>query len=209
MLLVNSLIKWQNIDSEDLTERILWIDKSADIVFVININVNRFPFQRSLQEIESGIKEGFITLLESDAFCRVIDESDIPDKHREIRDKAWKIIHNIIDLEPQVFISKERRKLVLNICELYRVDESTASNYLKKYWIRGKVKNALLPDYYLCGGKGSEKGISGIKRGRPRKSAEVMGNGVNVDEDIKKIFRIAINKFYYTTAKNSLKAVYN
>lgn len=208
MLLVNSLINWQNDGIEDITERILWIDKSTDIVFVININVNRFPYQRSLQEIESGIKDGFITLLESDAFCRVIDESDIPDKHREIRDKAWKIIHNIIDLEPQVFISKERRKLVLNICELYRVDESTVSNYLKKYWIRGKVKNALLPDYYLCGGKGSEKGISEIKRGRPRKSAGVIGNGINVDEDMKKIFRVAINKFYYTTAKNSLKAAY-
>lgn len=208
MLLVNSLIKWQNDGIEDITERILWIDKSADIVFVININVNRYPYQRSLQEINGGIKDGFIILLESDPLYRVIDESDIPDKHREIRDKAWEMIHNIINLEPQVFISKERRKLVLNICQLYRVDESTVSNYLKKYWIRGKVKNALLPDYHLCGGKGGDKGVSEIKRGRPRISAGVIGVGVNVDEDIKKIFRIAINKFYYTTAKNSLKAAY-
>ncbi len=57
-------------------------------------------------------------------------------------------------------------------------------------------------------GRGKEKTAGTTKRGRPSKYAELRGEGVNVTENIKRIFRIAINRFYYTTAKNSLVLYY-
>ena len=79
---------------------------------------------------------------------------------------------------------------------------------MKRYWIRGKIVNALLPDYdrVVAGGK---SGIpKGTKRGRPRKHADIVFDGINVDEEIKRIFRIAINRFYYSSAKHSLTMTY-
>jgi len=79
---------------------------------------------------------------------------------------------------------------------------------LKRYWIRGKIVNALLPDYDRCGGRGKERNTKGVKLGRPRKHANIVGDGINVDEEIKRIFRIAINRFYYSSAKHSLTMTY-
>ncbi len=39
--------------------------------------------------------------------------------------------------------------------------------------------------------------LMGRKRGRPRKYAEIVGQGINVDEETKRIFRVALNRFYY------------
>jgi len=41
-----------------------------------------------------------------------------------------------------------------------------------------------------------------------RKHANIVGDGINVDEEIKRIFRIAINRFYYSSAKHSLTMTY-
>ena len=41
-----------------------------------------------------------------------------------------------------------------------------------------------------------------------RKHADIVGDGINVDEEIKRIFRIAINRFYYSSAKHSLTMTY-
>src|SRR5690606_30090147 len=78
--------------------------------------------------------------------------------------------------------------------------------YFKRYWQRGLTKNALLPDYHNSGCKGIEKNVGKKKRGRPRK--EYKGEGVNVDEETKRIFRLAIKRFYYTTTENSLTTAY-
>jgi hypothetical protein len=60
----------------------------------------------------------------------------------------------------------------------------------------------------MCGGKGKEKEVGELKRGRPRKNAEILGDGINIDEETKRIFRIAINKYYYNASKKSLKLTY-
>ncbi|GAA0752013.1 hypothetical protein [Clostridium sartagoforme] len=56
-------------------------------------------------------------------------------------------------------------------------------------------KNSLLPDYINSGGKGKEKNLSQNKVGRPKR-ADYDGNiveGINITNDVKKHFEIAIN----------------
>ena len=45
--------------------------------------------------------------------------------------------------------------------------------YLRKYWQRGLIKNALLPDYSNCGERDEEKKSDGQKRGRKRKRQRI------------------------------------
>lgn len=51
---------------------------------------------------------------------------------------------------------KKRGKLI-KICEAKGFAKPTIYRNLRKYWIRGKTKNALLPDYFNCGNKAISK----------------------------------------------------
>jgi hypothetical protein len=208
MLVVNSLISFTASENEKVVERVLWLNKAHDYGYFFNIHSSTFPFERSISEVEEGLNRGSVILVEKDPYSRLINESDIPEKHLSLRDNAWEVIRDIVNLEPFVYNSAERRKLILEKCEAHNIHESTVIRYLKKYWQRGKTKNALLPDYYLCGGKGKEKKASEVKRGRPRKHGQVTGEGINIDENIKKTFRSAINKHYYSSAEKSLTLTY-
>lgn len=208
MLLVNTLIRWKAADDEKKIERILWTSESDDAAYVINIFDNNYPFFRRLSDIEENINSELAIIEDKDPLNRILKEEDILDKHKELRNKAWEVIEEIVYQEPLIYISQERSRFISEVCKMHQLNKNTVIKYLKKYWKRGKTINALLPDFYLCGGKGKDKSISDKKIGRPRKNTEIIGQGVNVDEEIKKIFKIAINKFYYTSAKNSLTTTY-
>ncbi len=208
MLVVNNLISYNTENNEEVVERVLWLDDVRDIGFFIDIHSNRFPYAKTISEVEEAINAGNANILSEDPFTRVINEGNISEKHIIARDKAWEMIKDIVVLEPQIYDSSERRRYILKICECYNTHENTVVRYLKKYWQRGKTKNALLPDYYLCGGRGKEKRSGEIKRGRPRKHADIIGDGINIDEETKRIFRVAINKYYYTSAKKTLTLTY-
>lgn len=208
MLVVNNLISYTTAENDKVVERVLWLNKVQDYGYFFNIHSTSLPYEQNISEIEEGLIKGSIDVETKDPFSRLINEDNIPAKHLSLRDKAWEIIKDIVKLEPLVYHSAERRKLIRKKCEAHNIHESTVIRYLKKYWQRGKTKNALLPDYYLCGGKGKEKKVGGIKRGRPRKHRLVTGDGINIDENIKKIFRSAINKYYHSSAEKSLTLTY-
>ncbi len=202
---VNTIIKCK-VDGETIKERILWIGQ--EYLYVIDINSNRFPYLKSIEEVEANIKNGNIKMLSDDPYIIVMDEDHIPIKHKKKRDFVWELIKDVVVKEPEIFQSKFRRKVIREMAQKNNIGETTIVGYMKRYWIRGKIPNALLPDYRNCGARGKERVSGNVKRGRPRIHQDVNGIGINVTEDIKKIFRIAINKFYYTTAKHSLALTY-
>ncbi|MBZ9536524.1 transposase [Cytobacillus oceanisediminis] len=208
MFVVNNLISYTSSENEKVIERVLWLNKAHNYGYFFNVYSTALPYEKSISEVEEGFNNGSIVLVEKDPFSRLINENNISEKHLSLRDNAWEIIKDIVKLEPFVYHSEERRKLILKRCEAHNIHESTVIRYLKKYWQRGKTKNALLPDYYLCGGKGKEKKASEVKRGRPRKHGQITGEGINIDENIKRIFRSAINKHYLSSAEKSLALTY-
>ena len=208
MIAVNTLIHWVQESGRESVERILWLDRKQDVSFVIDIHLNESPFKRSISDIEESIEHETAFILDSDPFARVVYEQELANKSRQMRDNAWDVIKELAALEPFIFKKNERKELVLKAASMYSLHEKTVQQYLKNYWKKGKIKNALLPDYHLCGGPGKERQAGDKKRGRMRKNAELIGKGVNVDEEIKRIFNIAINKYYLTGKKNSLKVTY-
>lgn len=202
---VNSIIKWKNSENE-VKERMLWIGE--EILYVIDINKNNCPYVRTIDDVDRALK-GEKAIIEKDgAFASILKEEDIPEKHKRMRDKHWDMIAAMVDQEPDIFQSYFRRKAICDVAKKNKVSELSILGYLKRYWKRGKTPNALLPDYLNCGGRGKEKKAGSVKRGRPTKYKDVIGEGINITEDIKRIFRIAINRFYYTIAKNSLVLTY-
>lgn len=68
-----------------------------------------------------------------------------------------------------------------------------------------------MPNYYECGAPGKERKSGSAKLGRPRKclANEPEYTGINVDEDIKRKFRIGLRLYYNTRATRPLTLAYN
>lgn len=207
MLIVNSLVTWKNDDETFITERILWLNINLDIAYVIDIDGDSLPIIRTISEIDEAIKHGLVYNKVNDKYKRFVNEDDLKQKDKIKRDKAWESIKDLINLEPEVFDKSERRNLIKKSAETHNVHENSIVKYLKRYWKRGMTRNTLLPDFYQCGGIGKEKKAGEVKRGRKRRS-KILDVGINVDEDIKKIFRIAINRYYYKSSKKTLTLTY-
>lgn len=203
---VNMLISWKTDGESIKTERVLWIHKGW--MYVIDINNNGLPYLRNITDVEDALSTGAAAINEYDPSMVIVNEDDIPLKYKEKRDKAWGFIKKLVEDEPRIYQAQCRRQLIKEVTAKNDVSETGIIKYLKKYWKKGKTPNALLPNYDACGGRNKEKSAGEAKRGRPRKYNDIEGKGINVTEDVKKIFRVAINKFYYTTAKNSLVLTY-
>jgi hypothetical protein len=217
-LFVNELIEWQDDSEIPLIERVLWIDEGYIIAFVFDINAKKgFPQPKKVSEILEAIAAGLVIKQTLDPWARTVRDESLTQKEKEVRDKAWEIISSIVVQEPSIYYRHERGSLIKKVVEEYnagrkeeKLVEKTVYGYLRRYWQRGKTPNALIPDLINSAGKGKVKGCGKDKRGRPRKNRHIseIGEGVNVSEDDKKIFRLAVTKFYHNTKQNSLVDAY-
>lgn len=217
-LFSNDLIEWGNTLGDPLIERVLWIDEGYTIAFVSNIYAKTgFPELRKVSEILEALAEDFASKRMIDPWGKILREDDLTVREKEIRDKAWAIIAPLVSQEPAIYDRNSRGLLVKQAVETYNVGrtenkliEKTVYRYLRRFWQRGKTQNALIPDYINSSGKGRVKGHGEKKRGRPRKYQldPSIGSGVNVTEEDRKIFRLAVAKFYNTYKQNSLVNAY-
>ena len=212
-LFVNDLIECTDESGNNFIERVLWIDEGYIIAFVFDIYAAKgFPQSKSVNEIREAISDGRASKLKSDPWARLVRDEELSDVEKTIRDKAWSMIEPLIssENEPSIYYRNVRGSLVKQVAQQHEAIERTIYQYLRRFWQRGKCKNALLPDYINSGGKGKQRKAGEKKRGRPRKYGEEpeIGIGINITEEDKRIFRIAINKFYNNPKQNSLTTAY-
>jgi hypothetical protein len=210
---VNSLIRRGGYSGAPRLERVLWLDGGEDLAFVIEVEGKKgIPQAVKVSELMEEAESGQLSLATEDKWARVIDERELTEKQKGIRDQAWKIIEPLVapDSEPLIFEKKIRGPLIQEAARKHGVTVTVVYKYLRKFWQRGKVKNALLPDYENSGAAGKERKAGEKKRGRPGRYAfdSKIGVGINVDDEVKKIFRIAVSKFYQNPKENSLAAAH-
>ena len=130
-----------------------------------------------------------------------------------IREKAFNAIKAIIQ-EPNYFDPSIRAVLISKIESSGLASKPTIYKYLRKYWQRGQIPNALLPDYRNSGAPGKTRtDINTRKNGRKRRFGE--GEGCQITTDIERLFRIIISKHLLkdeplkiTEAYNKVKELY-
>lgn len=208
----NILIR--KINSAELRERVLWINSENDLAVLIDIDsLNALPYFISKVLLEELLVSENIEISTVDPWAIAISESSLSEKDKKIRNAAWEVIKDIVSSsnEPNIFYRKGRSEFISNACEEHNSTPRAVYKYLRKYWQRGKIENALLPDYGNCGGQGKQRKIGNKKLGRPKKNSSdpKIGIGVNVDEETKKIFRVALSKFYSNEKGKSFETAYN
>lgn len=211
----NTLIEFKDDLGERLSiERVLWIanDKS-DCVTINIIEEKPEPKWQSFEFLVAAINNYQAKVLLFDPYLSNKSVKEPTESSLRLRDEAWNRIKDIVDIEPNIYDRQERREMLGNLKRTKQYHSKTLNNDLRRYWIGGKTINALLPSFSNCGAPGqSRESKTGMKRGRKPSILRVLPQkelGVNVDEEMKKIFRLAIKLHYTNTRKNPLKFAYD
>lgn len=201
ILSVNEVIR--DVDANQ-TYRILWIDEGGVIAYLIDINDElSLPFVQRTSEIREQIVSDELIKLKD--FDECLTSNEITEKQIKHRDRAWKMIRDVVELEPDIYEKDKRGKITRNLVREKGYNRVTLYKNLRRYWQRGKTITALTPDYSKSGGRGKDKLLSNKKVGKPRSYDSI---GKNVDQKIKDNFTKAITDHYLSSKKNSLVFAY-
>lgn len=209
MFAINDIISFEEANGQKQVERILWIDDGNVICYTINIEeVKALPVKRKISDLNQLFEERILSLVNIDPFGFVYkDEEQLSEKEKLLRDQRWNSIEKIVMQEPEVYESQKRGLLIKESMRQTGKTKRLLYKYITQFWQRGKIKNALLPDYHNSGGKGKEKEFS-VKTGRPRKFKSVIGEGIIINDEIKRIFEVSVKRYYHTAKKNPLSTTY-
>ena len=210
-LWVNQLLEWQSDEADIRVERVLWIDLSGTDAVTIELrNTKAIPTWKKCLELEAAITASLVRILQVDPYAALNrPESEIAPGARQRRDEAWKVIAPLVANGEQMFIPSVRGQLVATAVKRTGRTKPTIYKDLRRYWQGGQTKNALLPLFDRCGGRGRERQSHGRKRGRPSQLSQSLGEpkGVNVDADIRE--RLLRGAFiFHEKQGKTLKAAY-
>jgi hypothetical protein len=192
VLTVNQLVTF--VEDRRL-ERVLWVLTERSGYFLIDIASERaLPLYRSDAELETLADTGQLTLEAEDPYLLPIAEDAIAPPHRALRDKNWDRIAPLLAQQPAILDPDRRGKIVAALIKERNESHVAYYRLLRRYWQRGMTRNALLPDYAKCGGLGKDKSVSYKPRGRRPKNPDYAS--VNVDLEMRAVFRAAITRFY-------------
>lgn len=207
---INSLIEWTDTQ---IVERVLYND--GTFIVVINIFSKKgVPEIKSYDELGGAFSNASFRLLEKDPFSSLlIPESEIQEKHKKRRDDSWKLIQSLVeDSSLGIFNPRIRGRLISETARKNNKDIKTIYRLLEKFWKGGMVKNALLPRFKNCGGRGKSKIAKSptTKLGRWSSLSKNLGEnqGIPITDEIKSYFRRGLKRFYNNQKRKSLRLTY-
>ena len=202
-LIVNMLLREE--DSGKLY-RLLWLSDDQRTAYIFNITDNNMPISISCAELLAGIENGAHIIEATDPYFVAVSEETLTDKEKETRDNVWAFIEPIVQNEPDIFIKKERGRILKEAVNQTSKKLFTFHRYLKTYWKCGKTKNAFIPRYENSGAPGKQRKAGETKLGRPSKYGNT---GINADDATRAIFEKAVKKYYHNRNEHTFKYAYN
>lgn len=210
MIAVNSVYKYTDDKGERV--RIVYINEAENEYFYVSLDIGFcMPKWEKLNKIEEELENSTLVKI-VDPFLKNIDESKLSQIEKEKRDAYWIFVSDVYENRLiEILKPKTRSKVIKDISSIFGLPTITIKRIFSRFWQRGMTKNALLPDYKNSGGKGKQRNLTDNKVGRPKKS-DYNGDeiiGINITEDIKKQFEVAVNKYFRNSKKISLMQTYN
>ncbi|WP_052092331.1 Mu transposase C-terminal domain-containing protein [Paenibacillus sp. FSL H7-0357] len=214
MIAVGMLIEW--VETEYM-ERILWINPSYTECYVIRLNSPFeeqvfFPHLRQVEAISSALNEDAAIVRQIDPYVRFNVSSLSPSTvKQEENNKAWELIKDLVVDEPDIYNEKLRWAAICDHMKLSGATAKTYYKYLRRYWAGGKLISAVSQAHFRKGGKGKKKSHNGNKLGRPSRLSKGINvpAGVNITEDIERIFGLSVKQFYLPKKRKSLPKSYD
>lgn len=213
---INTIIRWELDGEKPHFERILYVDVSNSEVWLIDVHCEKaFPVFYRYEELKDLIlanRAQIITNYEPYTVIRLPDEELGKEfaEYIRYRDNRWELIRPLLERHVhELFNRKTRGQLIAELAKNTGRRKYTIYFYLRRYWQRGCVKNALFPDWHNCGSIKNRQD-HGSKRGRPSTETLQTGQptGRNVTPQDKDIFREGIKRFSLNGEAKSLPNVW-
>lgn len=195
----------------DVLERILWISLDGQQLVTISLNGDQtLPIWQERSQLEVALLAGELewnASVQNHSQLRL--ESELPETYRQKRDTAWLIIEPLV-ATPNIFYPSWRGPQITERAKQTSCTKKTIYGYLRRYWQGGQQRNALLPRYDRCGGRGQSRSPGAVKRGRPSLLSQISGQprGVNITDEMQQQFRRGIRQFYENEQKTPLTQAY-
>lgn len=208
--------------SEDTpaVDRICWIDLDDNAVGLFELTKpDALPRVEPLEEIEGGLRDGTLRVLEADPWLAPIIvslDSDTPEKRRQddVRRKRAEMRYQTImplveEHERELFDPRSRGPLVAELERSRLMTKPTAFARIRRWFRHGMVENALLTEHDACGAPGIPRKPRDVKRGRKYKRKNRPGDkpGVNIDDHLRKLLQDGWKK-YRQRKKQRISAAY-
>ncbi|SFR27696.1 MULTISPECIES: Mu transposase C-terminal domain-containing protein [unclassified Paenibacillus] len=213
-ILADTVLEW--LDESDMTVsigRVLWISPEATDREIVIMDITEeknlsFPYWKKLSEIEEEFEGGCLRKIEFLPDPKLMDENFIR-QYSSKRDMRWNTIQEIALLEPDIYIPKKRGPLIEQLCTDKKKNKKVIYELLKEFWFHGKAINGLLPDYKKSGARGKKRDYKKKPGTRPEEAKyDKRLTGLVITEDIKKVFRKYIKK-YFNEKNLDFKSVWN
>ncbi|HKQ05460.1 MAG TPA: Mu transposase C-terminal domain-containing protein [Blastocatellia bacterium] len=208
---VNEVVKWE----DGVLERILWIDPSKiNVVSIRLLDDSAFPRYSSYEEIEAAAKEGRVHRYDDPFDSLSRPEEFFSQNQVRYRNDAWQIIGPLVETNSlDLFDRWKRGPLVAKLAESTGKQKETIYFLLRRYWQRGQMKNALIPDFDHCGAPGKERLAS--ESSPPNSIGQSIddtniekGKGVRVTATIKDKFLKGYKLFVQTREERTFKSAF-
>ncbi len=218
VIVINTIIEWVYEASKDdnpVLDRVLWVSGSGESCVTIRVyDTGALPVWQPIKEIELSLMQGVALKRNKDPFAWCTSPgAQFVNKHKKLRDRAWEMIKELVSKEPEIYDENKRGALINEVVFKKKATKKSIYKYLYRYWTRGKMINALLPDFQKCGAYSKQRSLreNAKKRGRPSKLSVRYPEKVraNIDEDIKKIIRYSIDYYYTRKQPTTLPKAYN
>ena len=179
-----------------LSEQIVWIEIDQE---------SALPEQISFKELTNLIEENVCYLIDDPYQEFVLQNPKASSRAQLKRDSNYELIQPIVT-HNLYYLSTARAKLIDEIIKSNKSTKQTLYRLLRRYWQRGQVPNALLPDYKNSGAKGKKRIAKDKNLGRPRVYRE--GTTAIINTDIERLFSITINKYLLNDRKHTIVYAY-
>ncbi len=157
---INMVLEYEINENEEKRKRIriIWIDEGYIIAYYVPITGQcPVPKKISIKDLELEIERDILREID-DPYAAVIVEENIPDNYKKQRDEYWPIIEYLWNNNKVDILKKETRtKIIKDTAIKFNTYDRKIIRLISRFWQRGMTRNALLPDYNNCGGKGKEK----------------------------------------------------
>ena len=165
---------YSNDNNNQKLIRIIWLNEDNTYCYYVNLEGEcPLPKGKIVSKLIAEIEIGDFTEI-SDPFAIVVDEMDIPQKYKQIRDANWEIVDFLWNTQNKDVLFKDKRmKCIKEAADKFDTYEKKIIRIISRFWQRGMNKNALLLDYSNTAAKGQEKVKTELKE-EDRKSLHIL-----------------------------------
>lgn len=210
MSIYRNMLIQRHVDGDDgggsRIERVLWIDAHAGVAAAIDVSAaTAWPVFYACADIEAALATGDAHVLRIDPYDFIIPTgAHVTVRARQYRDAALAALEPLIaDSDGAIFVPCTRGMLIREAQARATALSASRSRTslekdLRRWWQRGMMPDALLPDHHRGGAAGKTR-VSGVAKRGPRSTygpTPGAHSGVNVDERTRDLMMKGLQRYY-------------